>query len=53
MICGKGFNKTLVRMMIVEEALHDVSPFDWLQENDFTTYICLFAGELDAIFNVK
>ena len=53
MIRGRGVNKTLVRMMIVEEALHHVSPFAWLQENDFTTYICHFSGELDAIYNVK
>ena len=28
MIRGRGVNKTLVRMMIVEEVLHHVSPFD-------------------------
>ena len=53
MICGKGVNKKLVRMGIVEEALYHMYPFDnmigyWKMTSP---HICPYAGELDAIYH--
>ena len=50
MIRGRGVNKTLVRMMIVEEALHHVSSFDNMIGYKKMTSPHVYAGELDAIY---